>query len=94
MPGEREIGLDTHAIAGLLSEILTLVGLLGGGGLSLAGLAARHIRGRWVRTEGVIASAGPGTVIRWFDVRPLKGAGEAARGSGRAAPGRGARWRS
>jgi hypothetical protein len=42
----------------------------------------------------VIASAGPGTVIRWFDVRPLKGAGEAARGSGRAAPGRGARWRS
>lgn len=67
MPGEREIGLDTHAIAGLLSEILTLVGLLGGGGLFLAGLAARHIRGRWVRTEGVIASAGPGTVIRWFD---------------------------
>ena len=67
MPNERELGVDTHAIAGLLSEILTLIGLIGGAGLYLAGLAARNIRGRWVRTEGVIATAGPGTVIRWFD---------------------------
>ncbi|TFD42005.1 sortase [Cryobacterium sp. Sr8] len=59
--------MDAHDIAGLLSEILTLVGLLGGGGLYLAGLAVRDLRGRWVRTEGVIAGAGPGPVIRWFD---------------------------
>lgn len=69
MPGERESGLDAHAIAGLLSEILTIVGLLAGAGLFLAGLAVRSSSGRWVRTEGVIASAGSGsgTVIRWFD---------------------------
>ena len=59
--------MDAHEILGLLSEILTLVGLLGGAGLYTAGLAARGFRGRWVRTEGVIASAGPSPVIRWFD---------------------------
>jgi hypothetical protein len=59
--------MDVHDIAGLLSEILTLVGLLLGGGLYLTGLAVRDLRGRWVRTEGVIAGAGAGAVIRWFD---------------------------
>ena len=59
--------MDVHDIAGLLSEVLTIVGLLVGGGLFLTGLAVRDLRGRWVRTEGVIAGAGPGSVIRWFD---------------------------
>lgn len=57
--------MDTHAILGLLSEILSLVGLLGGAVLFVTGLAVRDLRGRWVRTEGVIAAPGP--VIRWFD---------------------------
>lgn len=59
--------MDAQDIAGLLSEVLTLVGLLVGGGLYLAGLAVRDLGGRWVRTEGVIAGVGPGAVIRWFD---------------------------
>ena len=67
MPGEREPRVDTHAILGLLSEVLTLVGLLVGAVLFVAGLAVRDLRGRWVRTEGVIATAGAGPVIRWFD---------------------------
>jgi hypothetical protein len=59
--------LDAHSLTALISEVLTLVGLFAGGALFAAGLAVGGIKGRWVLTDGVIASAGSGTVIRWFD---------------------------
>ncbi|TFC90752.1 sortase [Cryobacterium sinapicolor] len=59
--------MDVYSLASLLSEVLTLVGLVVGGALFAAGLVARGVKGRWVLTDGVIASSRAGTVIRWFD---------------------------
>ncbi len=53
--------------AGILSEILTFVGLIIGAILYVIGLSVRGISGRFTRTTAVIASAGTTTVIRWFD---------------------------
>ena len=53
--------------AGIISEILTLVGLIIGAFLYIVGLSVRGISGRWTRTTAVIAASGPATVIRWFD---------------------------
>jgi hypothetical protein len=53
--------------AGIMSEILTLVGLIIGALLYISGLSVRGITGRWTRTSAVIAASGPATVIRWFD---------------------------
>ena len=52
---------------GIISEILTLVGLIIGTTLYIVGLSVRGISGRWTRTSAVIAASGPATVIRWFD---------------------------
>ena len=57
-------GLD---FAGIISEILTLIGLFVGGALYTVGLSVRGISGRWVRTDAVIAAALPTHVIRWYD---------------------------
>lgn len=62
-----EAGLDAHQLAGLISEVLSLVGVVLGVFLYLAGLFVRSIKGRWIATDGVIAASEPGTVIRWFD---------------------------
>ncbi|WP_241979897.1 DUF3592 domain-containing protein [Cryobacterium glaciale] len=66
--------MAVHALdfAGIVSEILTLVGLVIGALLYMVGLSVRGISGRWTRTTAVIAAsgtsaAGPATVIRWFD---------------------------
>ncbi len=68
-----------HALdfAGIMSEILTFVGLIIGALLYLVGLSVRGISGRWTRSTAVIAASrtaasrtaasGPATVIRWFD---------------------------
>ena len=56
-----------HSAAALISEILTWVGLIAGTPIFIAGLAVRGISRRWVPTDGVIASSGSATVIRWFD---------------------------
>ena len=52
---------------GIISEILTLVGLIIGTTLYIVGLSVRGISGRWSRTSAVIAASGAATVIRWFD---------------------------
>lgn len=52
---------------GVLSEILTFVGLIIGALLYVAGLSVRGISGRFTRTTAVIALSGSATVIRWFD---------------------------
>ncbi|TFB70916.1 DUF3592 domain-containing protein [Cryobacterium sp. Hz9] len=52
---------------GIISEILTLVGLIIGTTLYIVGLSVRGISGRWTRTSAVIAASGAATVIRWFD---------------------------
>ncbi|WP_233201926.1 DUF3592 domain-containing protein [Cryobacterium sp. Y11] len=54
-------------LAGILSEILTLVGLIVGAILFIVGLSVRGISGRWTRTTAVIAASESATVIRWFD---------------------------
>ena len=59
--------MDAHQLASLISEVLSLVGLVLGVILYLAGLFVRSIKGRWIATDGVIASSGTDTVIRWFD---------------------------
>jgi len=59
--------LDTHSLTSLISEVLSLVGLVLGVALYLAGAFVRGIKGRWIPADGVIAASGPGTVIRWFD---------------------------
>ncbi|MBC7440937.1 MAG: sortase [Ramlibacter sp.] len=59
--------MDAQSLAALISEVLTLVGLVVGAALFAAGLFVRGIKGRWLQTEGVIASSESGTVIRWFD---------------------------
>ena len=59
--------MDTHALTSLISEVLSLVGLVLGVTLYLAGAFVRGIKGRWIPADGVIAASGPGTVIRWFD---------------------------
>ena len=58
-----------HALdfVGIMSEILTLVGLIIGALLYIVGLSVRGISGRWTRTTAVIAASGSATVIRWFD---------------------------
>ncbi|SDM48965.1 Protein of unknown function [Cryobacterium flavum] len=73
------MAVAVHALdfAGIMSEILTLVGLIIGAVLYIVGLSVRGISGRWTRTTAVIAAwgttasgtaqAGPATVIRWFD---------------------------
>ncbi|MDJ0339732.1 DUF3592 domain-containing protein [Cryobacterium sp. PH31-O1] len=58
--------------AGIISEILTLFGLIIGAILYIVGLSVRGISGRWTHTTAVIAASGsaasgPATVIRWFD---------------------------
>ena len=62
-----KVAVDGLAFAGILSEILTLVGLIVGAVLYFIGLSVRGISGRWTRTSAVIAASGEGTVIRWFD---------------------------
>ena len=52
---------------GIISEILTLVGLIIGTTLYIVGLSVRGISGRWTRTSAVIAASGAATVLRWFD---------------------------
>ena len=66
--------MAVHALdfAGIMSEILTFVGLIIGAVLYIVGLSVRGISGRWTRTTAVIAATGaaasePATVIRWFD---------------------------
>ncbi|TFC96140.1 MULTISPECIES: sortase [Cryobacterium] len=59
--------MDALSLVSLLSEVLTLVGLVVGGVLFAAGLVVRGVKGRWMLTDGVIASSPAGTVIRWFD---------------------------
>ena len=59
--------MDTHSLTSLISEVLSLVGLVLGVTLYLAGAFVRGIKGRWIPADGVIAASGPGTVIRWFD---------------------------
>jgi len=54
-------------MAGIISEILTLVGLVAGIPLLTTGLVVRSISRRWVKTDGVIAVSKSGPVIRWFD---------------------------
>lgn len=54
-------------MAGIISEILTLVGLLAGVPLLITGLIAHGISHRWVKTDGVIAVSKSGSVIRWYD---------------------------
>ncbi len=56
-----------HSTTSLISEILTLIGLIVGTPLFIAGLVVRGSSGRWVLTDGVIASSASGTIIRWFD---------------------------
>lgn len=59
--------MDLHDLISLLSEIFSIVGLLVGIPLYIAGLSMRGFGGRWVQTDGVIAQASQGPVIRWFD---------------------------
>jgi hypothetical protein len=59
--------VDLHDIVSMLSEIFTIVGLLVGIPLYIAGLSMRGFGGRWVETDGVIAQTAQGPVIRWFD---------------------------
>lgn len=61
------MGLDILSATALISEILTLIGLVVGTPLFIAGLSVRGFTRRWVPTDGVIASSGSATVIRWFD---------------------------
>ncbi len=58
-----------HALdfVGIISEILTLIGLSVGAFLYICGLSVRGISGRFTRTTAVIALSGSATVIRWFD---------------------------
>jgi len=59
--------MDAHDLIALISEVLTLVGFVVGAVLYVLGLAIRGVKGGWVATDGVIASSGSHTVIRWFD---------------------------
>jgi hypothetical protein len=59
--------VDFHEIISLVSEILTLIGLVLGIPLYIAGLSMRGFGGRWVEADGVIAASAAGPVIRWFD---------------------------
>ena len=59
--------VNAHDFIGIISEILTLVGLIIGTTLYIVGLSVRGISGRWTRTSAVIAASGSATVIRWFD---------------------------
>ncbi|KFF59590.1 hypothetical protein JF66_10265 [Cryobacterium sp. MLB-32] len=59
--------MDGNSMAGIISEILTLVGLVAGVPLLIIGLIVRGISHRWVKTDGVIAVSKNGSVIRWFD---------------------------
>ncbi|TFD82120.1 DUF3592 domain-containing protein [Cryobacterium fucosi] len=59
--------MDIHSLTSLISEVLSVVGLVFGVALYLAGAFVRGIKGRWILVDGVIASSGQGTVIRWFD---------------------------
>ena len=59
--------MDTHALTSLISEVLSIVGLVLGVTLYLAGMFVRGIKGGWILADGVIATSGTGTVIRWFD---------------------------
>ena len=59
--------MDLHAIISMLTEIFTIVGLLVGLPLYIAGLSVRGFGGRWVQTDGVVAATASGPVIRWFD---------------------------
>ena len=59
--------MDAHDLIALISEVLTLVGFVAGAVLYALGLAIRGVKGGWIATDGVIASSGSHTVIRWFD---------------------------
>jgi len=54
-------------MAGIISEVLTLVGLVAGVPVLIIGLVMRGVSSRWVKTDGVIAVSKSGPVIRWFD---------------------------
>ncbi|MDH6235313.1 DUF3592 domain-containing protein [Cryobacterium sp. CG_9.6] len=59
--------MEFEAISGIISEILTLVGLAAGIPLLITGLIVRAVSHRWVKADGVIAVSKNGSVIRWFD---------------------------
>jgi len=59
--------VDPLSFLGILTEILTVVGLLIGATLFIVGLAVRGFSGQWVKTDAVISASSAGTVIRWFD---------------------------
>ncbi|TDW30108.1 sortase [Cryobacterium psychrophilum] len=59
--------LDLHSTAGVITEILTLVGFVAGIPLLIMGLIVRMVSHRWVKADGVIAVSKTGSVIRWFD---------------------------
>jgi hypothetical protein len=59
--------VDLHDIVSMLSEVFTIVGLLVGIPLYIAGVSMRGFGNRWVQTDGVIAQSARGPVIRWFD---------------------------
>jgi len=62
-----KVAVDILDFAGIMSEIITFVGLIIGALLYIVGLSVRGISGRWTRTNAVIATFGPAKVIRWFD---------------------------
>ncbi|MDJ0348616.1 DUF3592 domain-containing protein [Cryobacterium sp. PH29-G1] len=59
--------MDPISFFGILTEILTVVGLVVGAALFIVGLGVRGFSGQWVKTHAVIAASAAGTVIRWFD---------------------------
>ena len=61
------VAVQALEFVGILSEILTFVGLIIGAILYLVGLSVRGISGRFTRTNAVIALSSQKTVIRWFD---------------------------
>lgn len=52
---------------GLITEILTWVGLVPGLLLLLAGWIVRHSGVKWCSADGVVFMDGEGTGFRWFD---------------------------
>ena len=54
--------MDTHELTSLISEVLSLVGLVVGVTLYLAGAFVRGIKGRWIPADGVFSTS-RGTVI-------------------------------
>lgn len=59
--------MDIPLAASLISELVATLGLVCGSAVYLAGLFVSGARRVWIKTDGVIAMAGPQMVIRWFD---------------------------